>query len=96
MNKNLGKWFLSGLGIISTVFSLVLLFYSPAYANCTVIQSCSGSSSVMCSGADGGCQSTATSVTCTQNDNSKVTCHCGQECTIKKADDEIAGEEGGS
>ena len=85
MKKNLGKWFLSSLGIVSTAFSLILLFYSSAYATCTVTQTCNPGGSVSCSGIDGGCRNSYSSVSCRQNNGTTIHCVCGRPCTTSSS-----------
>lgn len=77
MNKNFVKWTLSTLGLASAAFSLVLLFSGVAKASCTIFQSCPGGGQVSCSGE--ACQQTPTSVTCTQNNGSKISQHCQRD-----------------
>lgn len=79
MSKNLGKWIISTMGIVSIAFSLVLLFSSVAKASCNVSVTCpagSAQQSVECGGDY--CFGYTTSVSC-----STGTCNITRNCKDK-------------
>lgn len=74
MNKTLFRWILSGIGMTLAAFSLFLVFQIEATATCSIIQTCPNGGSVSCAGV--ACQHTQTSVTCTQDNGTKITEKC--------------------
>ena len=68
------KWFLSGLGLLSAVFSCVLLFNGTAKAYCSVIVSCSNGGTVSCAGDV--CNGYSNRVVCSDSGKGRRTTYC--------------------